>query len=629
MAASRSPYRDGNTWMVALLGLSLAVLAALAWQAYDAARSHQAAATDVLRDYANLAADELVGRCTQAIGYFGAYPFLQQLVLYSERSYDRALPTAATLANLGDPRVRTAANIVATTFRLDLEKDDFEIAGQQPSAAVSGWLRAELADPAVHLQSDDRAMGTLSTILDGQEHRAFLLPVASASERVYGFVLDRERAAPLLAQAALTEPLLPTILGTGSLGNELLAIALIDSADVLVFKSQNPAFTPARDRTEVTALRDLGNAYSGLLQGWRVQVTLDPEAAPRLVIGGLPGSRLPMLAGLIVLGFGLVIAALVQQRRARRLTRLREDFIAEVSHELRTPLTQIRMFTETLLLGRVRSDAEAHRSLEIVDREARRLGRLVENILLFSRGQRGRVPLACSRHSIAPIVHAVVDELAPMAAAQGVRVRCHLDESVTSEVDSGAIHQVIINLLDNAIKYGPPGQQIDITVGHADGLCHLTIDDQGPGVPARDRHRIWQSYRRLERDRNAAIAGTGIGLAVVRDLIERHGGSVAVGPVPPRKREASTATSPEATVNGGARFTVRLPLAAPATQARREEPSATSRAHAPKPKGDSTHSPAHARAAQTNELRSTNDPGHDRPRFAVASPTHEIEETRS
>lgn len=624
MAPSRIADRDGNTWMVALLVLSLAVLAALAWQAYDAARSHQEAATDVLRDYANLAADELVGRCTQAIGYFGAYPFLQQFVLYSERSFDRALPTAETLAELGDPRVRSAAKIVATTLRLDLETGAFEMAGKQPSQAVEAWLRTELADPDVHLQHDDRAMGALATVIDGQEFRAYLLPIANDAQRVYGFLLDRERAAPLLAQAVLAEPLLPPTLGAGSLGNDMLSVALVDSANVLVFKSQNPTFALDLYRPEVTASRDLGVLYSGLLEGWRVQVTLDPEAAPRLVIGGLPRSRLPMLAGLIVLGVALLVAALVQQRRARRLTRLREDFIAEVSHELRTPLTQIRMFTETLLLGRVRSEAEARQSLEIVDREARRLGRLVENILLFSRGQRGSVPLACSRQPIAPIVLAVVDELAPMAEARVVSVHTHLDEAVAAEVDTGAIHQVMINLLDNAIKYGPRGQRIDIAVTRTGGQCLLTIDDQGPGVPARDRLRIWQSYRRLERDRRAAIAGTGIGLAVVRDLVERHGGTVEVGPVPEDPLPASpvpVSKEPAASEAVGARFAVVLPIAPPL-------PTANDRTTADSgQRSDLQRNPARHERDHQEETCHADDIRHDRPRLGGIGSAAGLEET--
>src|SRR5256885_11553687 len=113
-----------------------------------------------------------------------------------------------------------------------------------------------------------------------------------------------------------------------------------------------------------------------------------PDMAPKLVIGGMPRSNVPMLLSLLALTAGLVVAALLQLRREYELSQLRADFVSGVSHELRTPLAQIRMFSETLLLGRVRSDEERERSLGIIDQEARRLTHLVENLLHFSRSER-------------------------------------------------------------------------------------------------------------------------------------------------------------------------------------------------------------------------------------------------
>src|SRR5213083_3043837 len=120
----------------------------------------------------------------------------------------------------------------------------------------------------------------------------------------------------------------------------------------------------------------------------QVQVALRPDVAPKLVVGGMPRSNLPMLLSLLAITAALVVGALLQLRREYELSRLRADFVSGVSHELRTPLAQIRMFSETLLLGRVRSDDERERSLEIIDQEARRLTHLVENLLHFSRSER-------------------------------------------------------------------------------------------------------------------------------------------------------------------------------------------------------------------------------------------------
>src|SRR3989475_3413353 len=142
--------------------------------------------------------------------------------------------------------------------------------------------------------------------------------------------------------------------------------------------------------------------------------------AANLVIGGLPRSRLPVLLGVLALTPGLIVTALVQLQREYELARLRTDFVSGVSHELRTPLAQIRMFSETLLLGRVRSDDERERSLEIIDQEARRLTHLVENLLHFSRSERRLARLSPALAPLAPLVSEAAEGFAPLAAARGV-----------------------------------------------------------------------------------------------------------------------------------------------------------------------------------------------------------------
>jgi signal transduction histidine kinase len=274
-----------------------------------------------------------------------------------------------------------------------------------------------------------------------------------------------------------------------------------------------------------------------------VEVALRPESAASLLIGGVPRSRLPVLLGLLFLTAGLIIAALVQLRREYELSRLREEFVSGVSHELRTPLAQIRMFAETLLLDRVRSDAERRRSMEIIDREARRLGQLVENVLRFSGSSRRPARLAPEPTALSPLVREVVEAFDPLARARDARVRIDMEPGVAAAVDHGAFRQILLNLLDNAVKYGPRGQTVTVTLVSAQGRARLSVDDEGPGVPRGERERIWASFSRLERDVSAAVAGSGIGLAVVHELTRLHGGW--------RWVEDSPA--------GGARFVVELP----------------------------------------------------------------------
>jgi signal transduction histidine kinase len=255
--------------------------------------------------------------------------------------------------------------------------------------------------------------------------------------------------------------------------------------------------------------------------------------ADKLIIGGLPKSRLPLILGLLGLTAALIGTALLQLRRESQLTRLRSDFISGVSHELRTPLAQIRMFSETLTLGRVRSEEERRRSLAIIDQEARRLTHLVENLLHFSRSERQTAHITPEPTKLAPLVQEVLDGFAPLAAARGATIAASVPEDLVVPADPGAVRQMLLNLLDNAVKYGPAGQEIRVGATRDNGIARLWVDDGGPGIPRADRERVWDRFWRLERDRDSAIAGSGIGLAVVRELAGLHHGRAWIDDVGP------------------------------------------------------------------------------------------------
>jgi signal transduction histidine kinase len=282
----------------------------------------------------------------------------------------------------------------------------------------------------------------------------------------------------------------------------------------------------------------LGAVYAGLT----TTVALNPAVAERLVIGGLPRSRMPLLLGLLGLTAGLVAVTLRQLRKEYELARLRSDFVSGVSHELRTPLAQIRMFTETLALERVRSPEEARRALDIVVRESERLSHLVDNVLQFSRAERGTIRLAPEPARLDLLLKDVVDSFRPLAQARQAVVRFSAEAGISATVDPAAVRQIVLNLLDNAVKYGPAGQSLNVALTLENGRAAISVEDQGLGIPADARELVWKPYWRLPRERESAVGGSGIGLAVVKDLVEGHGGSVFV--------------------DGGAkgaRFTVRFP----------------------------------------------------------------------
>ncbi|MDQ6925693.1 MAG: ATP-binding protein, partial [Candidatus Eremiobacteraeota bacterium] len=147
-----------------------------------------------------------------------------------------------------------------------------------------------------------------------------------------------------------------------------------------------------------------------------------------------------------------------------------------------------------------------------------------------------------------------VEAFAPIASARRVSVRTDLVTGIVAPVDKSALRQTLLNLLDNAVKYGPASQTVTVAMAAEHGVVRISVDDEGPGIALAERERIWTPFYRLEHDANSAIAGSGIGLAVVRELVTQHGGRVWC----------------ERSKSGGARFVVELPgagRASPATDA--------------------------------------------------------------
>jgi signal transduction histidine kinase len=250
-----------------------------------------------------------------------------------------------------------------------------------------------------------------------------------------------------------------------------------------------------------------------------------------------------LLVGVMAMIASVIGMAIALVRREEELHRLRSDLISGVSHELRTPLAQIRMFAETLLLGRIRTEAERRRSLEVIDQEAKRLSHFVENMLQFAKGEAGRTKLAPEPTSFAIEVRRAVESFAPMCQARGVEVRTELEEGVTASVDRAALRRIMLNLMENALKYGPDEQRITVGIAIFNDTVRLWVDDEGEGIPRLERERVFDSFYRLSRELDRRITGSGIGLSVVRQLATLHGGRAWADEAP----------------GGGARLVVEFP----------------------------------------------------------------------
>jgi len=284
----------------------------------------------------------------------------------------------------------------------------------------------------------------------------------------------------------------------------------------------------------------LGPEYANL----RVAVALGGAEPYALAGRALPRSRYLVLFGLLVLMGGLVVVAIRQLQREHELSRLRADLTAGVSHELRTPLAQILLFGETLMFERTRSERERRAAAEVIVREARRLMHLVENALHFTRVDRQLFEPSTEVIDLAAVTRETLVSFAPLAWAAKVTLREIIDEPTPALMNAAAYRQIVLNLLENAVRYCPAGQTITVRVAPHGEMARLTVDDEGPGIPAGDRERIWSPFVRLTGVGGQGTLGTGIGLAVVRDLTRRYGGHAWV--------EHSDA--------GGARFVIELPV---------------------------------------------------------------------
>jgi heavy metal sensor kinase len=219
-------------------------------------------------------------------------------------------------------------------------------------------------------------------------------------------------------------------------------------------------------------------------------------------------------------------------------------FTADASHELRTPLTIIRGELETSLIDSSLSES-VRETIESVIEETENLSKIVECLLALSRLDSGSAQMECVRLNLADLVSTITDQMVPLADEKRVMLTSQAEGRVEVEGDRVRLKQVVINLLDNAIKYTPEGGRVTVGVNVSNRQAQLEISDTGPGISASDLPHVFGRFFRADQDRLSTIEGTGLGLSIVQSICTAHGGLVKA----------------ENRANGGCRFTVQLPLA--------------------------------------------------------------------
>jgi signal transduction histidine kinase len=252
-----------------------------------------------------------------------------------------------------------------------------------------------------------------------------------------------------------------------------------------------------------------------------------------------------MMAAMLVFLWGAMYVMARAIRREAAVARLQSDFVAAVSHEFRSPLTTIRQMAEMLEMNRVASDERRHAYYGVLRGEASRLQRLVETLLNFGRMEAGAARYRLEERDLAALVQGVVHEMQAAAREAGKRVVASGPDGVLVQADAHALALAIRNLIDNAVKYSPGESEIRVEWREDGGRARVHVIDCGIGVPRGEQQAIFDKFVRGQSAIDSNVAGTGVGLAMVRQILRAHGGDVEV----------------ESEFGRGSTFTLVLPLA--------------------------------------------------------------------
>ncbi|MEM1094910.1 MAG: ATP-binding protein [Bacteroidota bacterium] len=252
------------------------------------------------------------------------------------------------------------------------------------------------------------------------------------------------------------------------------------------------------------------------------------------------------LTVVLLMGVGFVLYTV---RREMRLAQMKSDFVSNVSHELRTPLSLIRMFAETLEMGRVRDDAKRQEYYRIIGMETERLTHLINNILDFSRMEAGQKTYRFAPLDLNALVRSTLKLYSYKLSSGGFQVETHLASDLPHlHADHDALTEALINLIENAIKYSPDAKHLAVTTERVDGALALRVTDHGCGISEADQQRVFDKFFRVSTGLVHDTKGTGLGLSLVQHIVNAHDGHMTV----------------ESTLGQGSTFSILLPLPPPA-----------------------------------------------------------------
>ncbi len=430
----------------------------------------------------------------------------------------------------------------------------------QPAGAIDQRFREDkvLGDQLLRrlreLVTTRRAIVAFTETIDGRPHyvQAQLRWEGPARDRmtsVLAFAVDAQKLRTRFIPSVLRDWLATMQQPSGF---PRLETEVLDEAGEHIFMShaeRSEHIAPVDERSFAIIffdkeLLEFAAPYEQHREIWGLRTSYGPQTIPEIV----SASTRPQMALMIVLAVAMALGVfLVAGAAARevRLAELKSNFVASVSHDLKTPLALIQLFAETLELGRVRTPDRAQEYYRIINGESKKLTRLIENILDFSRMEAGLRPYRMEPADLAESVTKVLARMHTQFEQGHFTVATSIEPGLPHVLaDEGAAEQAIENLLANAMKYSGEHREITVEARRAGGHIVVAVKDHGIGISRREQGRIFRKFYRVQRELGGGPQGTGLGLAIVEHTMRGHGGFVGVTSEP----------------NEGSTFTLHFPI---------------------------------------------------------------------
>jgi signal transduction histidine kinase len=417
---------------------------------------------------------------------------------------------------------------------------------------------AQIVPMALRLGAERRAIVAFPLVVDGrlkyiQLQLGFEGDRRERVQRLLGFMVDAEELRTVYFPA-LIERRLASV--QHPVGFPPLELYLADASGAPVTVSGAPPrstiFVDERTFPLVFFDRELleyAAPYEQSRETWRVRTSYGVQTIPEIVTASTQPQMALMIVLVLVMAGGVFFVAGAAAREVR-VAELKSNFVASVSHDLKTPLALIQLFAETLELGRVKNAARAQEYYRIINTEARKLTRLIENLLDFSKMEAGLRPYRMAPVDIGEITECVLTNMGSQFDQMQFKVTLQVEPGLPRpRVDEDAVEQAIENLLANAMKYSGDAREIEVRVGREHSHVFVAVTDHGIGIARREQKRIFRKFYRVDTGLGGGPQGCGLGLAIVDHTMRGHGGFVRV----------------ESEPEHGSTFTLHFPIPADTT----------------------------------------------------------------